>query len=273
MSDDYSQDENTLEAERRHLAARLQGSIIEPLNLLLAQALVYEQTLAANPQARMAVSVLASLARGLLQNVRDLETDLHPAILESLGLEAALESLANQHRRMNAAQVAVMTRVNCRLSPAMELAIFRAVQEGLDRASRSRASHIHIRLENDYDYFTCSLLDNGLPLDETLSSSQQRIEALGGTLSAQAGERGGFEVVIRFPMKATVELTVRESEVLALLAEGLSNKEIATALGISARTINFHLDNLYDKLGVGSRTEAVVYALREGWLNKQGKTD
>ena len=50
-----------------------------------------------------------------------------------------------------------------------------------------------------------------------------------------------------------------------LLAEGLSNKAIAGALGISARTINFHLDNLYVKLGVTSRTEAAIYALRQGW--------
>src|SRR6185369_2606287 len=75
---------SAIEAERRRLAGMLQGHIIEPLNLLLAQAHVYEQTLGAAPQARMAVSVLASLARQTLQQARDLEANLHPAILETL---------------------------------------------------------------------------------------------------------------------------------------------------------------------------------------------
>ena len=49
---------------------------------------------------------------------------------------------------------------------------------------------------------------------------------------------------------------------LQLLAEGMSNKEIAQALVITPRTVNFHLDNIYSKLGVSSRTEAAIYALR-----------
>jgi NarL family two-component system response regulator LiaR len=57
-------------------------------------------------------------------------------------------------------------------------------------------------------------------------------------------------------------------EVIQLLAEGLSNKEIARLLFISPRTVNFHLDNIYSKLGVNSRTEAAIYALRYGWVRR-----
>ncbi|MDP4014517.1 MAG: response regulator transcription factor [Candidatus Nanopelagicales bacterium] len=56
-------------------------------------------------------------------------------------------------------------------------------------------------------------------------------------------------------------LTERELAVLRLIADGLRNKQIATRLGISARTVERHCDNIYGKLGVGSRTEAVVRAL------------
>lgn len=56
-------------------------------------------------------------------------------------------------------------------------------------------------------------------------------------------------------------LTDRELAVLQLLAEGLHNKQVATRLGISARTVERHCDNIYAKLGVGSRTEAVVRAI------------
>lgn len=61
-------------------------------------------------------------------------------------------------------------------------------------------------------------------------------------------------------------LTPRESEVLQLLAEGMANKEIASRLGISDHTVKFHVNALMAKLGVQSRTEAVVRAARKGWL-------
>ena len=61
-------------------------------------------------------------------------------------------------------------------------------------------------------------------------------------------------------------LTKREMEVLRLAAKGMSNKEIAQELVLSARTVQGHLQNVFGKMRVGSRTEAVVQALRKGWL-------
>jgi DNA-binding NarL/FixJ family response regulator len=61
-------------------------------------------------------------------------------------------------------------------------------------------------------------------------------------------------------------LTERELEVLRLAARGLTNKAIGQALGISDRTVQGHLANLYAKLDVGSRTEAVTEGLRQGWI-------
>ncbi len=54
------------------------------------------------------------------------------------------------------------------------------------------------------------------------------------------------------------ELSSREREVAALLLQGNGNKQIAAALGITVRTVEFHLSNIYRKLGVASRTEAVL---------------
>jgi DNA-binding NarL/FixJ family response regulator len=56
-------------------------------------------------------------------------------------------------------------------------------------------------------------------------------------------------------------LTVREQQVLHLLADGLSNYELATVLKLSEHTIKNHLFRIYDKLGVSNRMEAVLYAL------------
>lgn len=58
----------------------------------------------------------------------------------------------------------------------------------------------------------------------------------------------------------------RELEVLELAAEGMSNKQIAAALVISERTVQTHLVNIFRKLGANSRTQAVLHALREGWI-------
>lgn len=61
-------------------------------------------------------------------------------------------------------------------------------------------------------------------------------------------------------------LTDRELEVLALLARGLANKQIAVELGISEHTVKFHVSSIYTKLNVTNRTEAVREGLRGGWI-------
>ncbi len=62
-------------------------------------------------------------------------------------------------------------------------------------------------------------------------------------------------------------LSERELEVLRLAGRGYSNKEIGQILVISSRTVQAHMANIFSKLQVGSRTEAVLYALREGWIS------
>ena len=62
------------------------------------------------------------------------------------------------------------------------------------------------------------------------------------------------------------QLTERELEVLRLAGKGVTNQEIASKLTISVRTVQAHLSHIYNKLGVGSRTEAVVHALQKGLL-------
>ncbi len=66
------------------------------------------------------------------------------------------------------------------------------------------------------------------------------------------------------PLAAVEGLTDRERAVLALLADGLSNKAIAARLYLSVRTVEGHLAGLYTRLGVHSRTEAALYAVQHG---------
>ncbi len=68
------------------------------------------------------------------------------------------------------------------------------------------------------------------------------------------------------PRPPAADLTPRESEVLRLLAEGLSNKGIARRLSISDHTVKFHINAILGKLNAQSRTEAVVSAIRLGLI-------
>ncbi|MEM7346115.1 MAG: response regulator transcription factor, partial [Chloroflexota bacterium] len=61
-------------------------------------------------------------------------------------------------------------------------------------------------------------------------------------------------------------LTDRELGILKLVGQGLSNKQIGKELFISDRTVQAHLSNIFSKLGVSSRTEAVMYAVRKDWI-------
>jgi NarL family two-component system response regulator LiaR len=66
---------------------------------------------------------------------------------------------------------------------------------------------------------------------------------------------------------AETALTARELEVLRLVAQGLTNYQIANQLGLSVRTVEAHLTHIYTKLDVGSRTEAALLAQRRGWFS------
>jgi two-component system nitrate/nitrite response regulator NarL len=73
--------------------------------------------------------------------------------------------------------------------------------------------------------------------------------------------RDGFRAVGE---DAPLLLTPREAEVLTLVGQGMSNKAVARALGISVHTVKFHLEALFAKLDATSRAEAVAKGLRDG---------
>jgi two-component system, NarL family, response regulator LiaR len=71
-------------------------------------------------------------------------------------------------------------------------------------------------------------------------------------------------------VEAITQLTDREAEVLRLLAEGRSNKEIARSLVVSERTVKGHVSNILGKLGLQDRTQAALYAVRHGLAPDSG---
>jgi len=255
-----------VEAERRRITDLLQQQVVEPLGMLLAQANMYEQTLNAPLPSRTALAVLSTLARQVLQQVRDLGDSLRPVVLDELGLEPALDLLASQSRRVYGLRVTLdVERQRDRAPPNIELALFRVAQEALERsAQRAHADSIHIALTRTADRLVLRIGDNGIAAVglDALEAGRHRIQQIGGTFEIGSSPWGGLELTSVIQVVIIPDLTAREREVLALLAQGRNNKAIALALSITPRTVSFHLDNIYAKLGVRSRTEAAIYALR-----------
>ncbi len=99
----------------------------------------------------------------------------------------------------------------------------------------------------------------GAPREE-LFNAIRVVHAGGSTLQPVIASR------LMRRMGAGEQVTPREREVLALVAQGLANKEIGARLVITERTVKFHVSSLMGKLGVGNRTELVAVAQRLGLL-------
>jgi len=105
-----------------------------------------------------------------------------------------------------------------------------------------------------------------------LSTDASGAEIIAAIVSAMAGlitvQPATLELLVADPRPAPAELeeplSPREVEVLAILAEGLSNKIIAHRMGISEHTVKFHVTSIMGKLQAGSRTEAVMQGIRRG---------
>lgn len=129
----------------------------------------------------------------------------------------------------------------------------------------------------DYDEYILSLLEAGAA--GYLLKDVSGDDLISAIRAVYSGEPVLHPVVIsklmaRFKSQGAVPaesqpenvLTDREMEVLRLAAKGMSNKDLGEELFISVRTVQAHMRSIFNKLGVGSRSEAVIYGLRKGWF-------
>ncbi|GIK43816.1 MAG: hypothetical protein BroJett011_76490 [Chloroflexota bacterium] len=189
-----------LEAERQRLATLLESNVISTLKLLLAQANIYEQSLRSNPAAQTALVMLITLARQLYQQIEDLTKNLHPTMLEKLGLAPALESLTSQEMRVHGLQITLaFEALPERLPPPIELALFRAAQEALEQAiQQAQTSYITIQLKYQDEHLIFRLGVSGPthPIEPGLPATRRYLEQLGGIVKTGLNPSGEFETVI-----------------------------------------------------------------------------
>jgi two-component system, NarL family, response regulator LiaR len=145
----------------------------------------------------------------------------------------------------------------------------------------SPATTILVLTGYDYDEYIFSLLEmgaagyllkdvNGDELVKAVREVYAGEPVLHPTVMRKLMDRCKSPVSEAVKVNNSEHLSEREMEVLRLAAKGISNKEIADALIISVRTVQAHMRSIFSKLDVGSRSEAIIYGLKQGWFNLNG---
>jgi DNA-binding NarL/FixJ family response regulator len=150
----------------------------------------------------------------------------------------------------------------------------------ITRQIKNRVPSIAILILTAYDNdeYVFKLLDAGAA--GYLLKDAGSHELLGAVRSVYCGESALHPAIARKVIqralrreekleaqKTPEELSEREVEILKLAARGLTNKEIADELFLSARTVQGHLTSIFNKLSVGSRTEAIFKSAKKGWIS------
>jgi DNA-binding NarL/FixJ family response regulator len=107
--------------------------------------------------------------------------------------------------------------------------------------------------------------DRALPVDNF--PARAAVSTLGELARQALNEVHELRISLENTPISDHDLSPREMEVLSLAAKGLTNKEIAYRLGISERTVQFHMNSIFNKTATSSRTEAVALAAQSGWLS------
>ncbi len=153
--------------------------------------------------------------------------------------------------------------------------------DGIEATRKIKAQHPEISVlilsAYDDDQFVFSLLEAGAA--GYLLKSVRGRELIDAVRQVNAGESVLHPAIARKVLnrfvpksdkpaarKSTELLSDREMDVMRLATRGLTNQEIADELSLSLRTVQAHLGHIFNKLQVSSRTEAVVRALKEGWV-------
>lgn len=222
-----------------------------------------------------------------MDRIRVIIADDHPVVREGTCLllrqEPDLEVVGEAANGEEAVQLAAT------LKP--DVAIIDVAMPGVDGIEATKRIKtlcppipVLILTAYDDDQLVFALLEAGAA-GYLLKSAEGR-EIISAVRAISAGEsvlhpavaRKVLNRFVRPPAKGTKkepseELSERELEVLGLASRGLSDQEIADKLSLSLHTVKAHMGHIFNKMNVSSRTEAVVHALKQGWISFDDATE
>jgi len=148
------------------------------------------------------------------QRLRELSHELHPTILNDLGLRPSLEFLTGQISKRTNIKCKFEAYMNERLSPALEITLYRVVQQALNNVVRhADATDVHIRLVEDEEFVQCSIQDDGVGFNGEevskrvrkpgaglgLHGMQERVETMNGTFRILSAPGSGTKLFVTIP--------------------------------------------------------------------------
>lgn len=165
-------------------------------------------------------------------------------------------------RELHLLRVAV-SQATISIHTARRLASERAARVAAETALRLRNAFL-ATLAQDL-VVPLAILTERAAQAHAFATEADRPPALAGAVASSPVDASGA-----LPLTSPARLSRREAEVLGLLAQGLSNKEIAGVLWLSERTVERHITGLYRKIGVERRSEATAFALRHSLVDADG---
>jgi len=282
-----------IDRERNRIARDIHDGVAQQLALLLLK-IEYVQRLLEHspgqqlPLAQQELKRSHAMLKASLQDLRHGFSAIKPVQLEQQGIEQALQSLFTEFKiNTPGCEIASTIADIHKLPESLEVPLYRLVQEALNNISKHAHASlvtIHIRVlptllivevsDNGHGFhpeqlaamsITPSTINGGQHIG--LQSMRERVQEVGGTWEIQSRSGVGTTIRARFPLiKSSMRLTNREREVLQLIIEGATNRDIAERLSISIETVKSHIHHIMQKMQVKDRTQAAVIATRQGLL-------
>nr|WP_271209617.1 response regulator transcription factor family protein [Rhodococcus wratislaviensis]GLK34275.1 helix-turn-helix transcriptional regulator [Rhodococcus wratislaviensis] len=271
----YLLESRAASAERIRVTAELTDLHSTTLETLLA---ALRSSSLDDAAARSTVTDLAAKALVGLRTLSDRTTDL-VEVPVAIAFERLREDLRPLTRFSGIEIEFIEPPQNGRALPGEVAHAGRAIVRGLVLAMMEQPDVSRVRTQWDCDgeNLLINVRDDGrgiLAADApSIDRLQRRVQALAGQLRIDVMPRWGADVFVTLPLDlparpagdvAGWDLAARELEVLQHLVAGQRNRTIASTLGISENTVKFHVRNLFRKLDVGSRTEAIALAHSHG---------
>jgi signal transduction histidine kinase len=203
------------EEERRNIARELHDEVGQALTAVQVELSVAQRRLRTGEQNPQLLSDAETITRGALQTVRDVSQLLHPALLDDLGLAAAVEWQARSFESRTGIRVDVQHDGMAKRVPrAVELAAYRIVQEALTNVVKhARASRCQIRLQRHGDDLEIGVEDDGRGFDPEdvgeahrglgLLGMRERVALLDGRVAFESASGEGTRVKVRLPVSDT----------------------------------------------------------------------